>query len=334
MFGLLKEKLSKVVRKISENIEKKKPVEREVEVEKEVKKAVKKGIVKKVLEKVTKKVLEKKISDKDLEGVLSDLEISLLEADVAFEVSEKIKNDLKGHLVGKEVKRGEVKEIVVKTFKDSLLEILKVPSINLDEIIKKKSPSLLIFLGFNGSGKTTSLAKVGNYLKNKGFSCVFAAGDSWRSAAIEQLEEHGRKLGVNVIKHTYGADSAAIIFDAKKHAESKGIDVVLADTAGRTHVNKNLMDELNKVVRVNKPDLKILIIDSLVGNDAVPQAKMFDESIGVDAVMFTKIDVNEKGGCILSVAHTLKKPILFLGVGQKYSDIKTFKAEEFIENII
>jgi len=163
---------------------------------------------------------------------------------------------------------------------------------------------------------------------------VFAAGDSFRAASIEQLEEHGRKLSINVIKHKYGADSAAVIFDAKKHAESRKIDVVLADTAGRTHVNKNLMDELNKVVRVNKPDLKILIIDSLVGNDAVPQAKMFDEGVGVDAVMFTKVDVNEKGGCILSVAHTLKKPILFLGFGQKYSDIKTFKPEEFIENII
>jgi len=333
MFDLLKEKLSKVVKRISESVEEKKPVEREVKVE-EVKKVIKKGVVKKVLEKVTKKVFEKRISEKDLEGVLGDLEISLLEADVAFEVSEKIKDDLKKNLVGKEVKRGKVKEIVVKTFKDSLLEILDLPNFELTEMIKKNKPSLLIFLGFNGSGKTTSLAKVGNYLKNKGFSCVFAAGDSFRAASIEQIEEHGKRLGINVIKHKYGADSAAVIFDAKKHAESRRIDVVLADTAGRTHVNKNLMDELKKVVRVNKPDLKILIIDSLVGNDAVPQAKMFDEGIGVDAVMFTKIDVNDKGGCILSVAHTLKKPIMFLGVGQEYSDIKTFKPEEFIENII
>jgi len=333
MFGILKKKLSNVVKKISENVEKKKPVEREVEVEKEVK-VVKKGVVKKVIEKVTKKVLEKKISEKDLEGVLGDLELSLLEADVAFEVSEKIKQDLKKNLVGKQVKRGKVKEAVIKTFKDSLLEIVDIPKLELKGVIKKNKPSLFVFLGFNGSGKTTSLAKVGNYLKSKGFSCVFAAGDSFRAASIEQLEEHGKRLDIKIIKHKYGADSAAVIFDAKKHAESKGIDVVLADTAGRTHVDKNLMDELKKVVRVNKPDLKILIIDSLVGNDAVPQAKMFDEAVGVDAVIFTKIDVNEKGGCILSVAHTLKKPILFLGMGQKYPDIKTFKPEEFIENII
>jgi len=300
------------------------------------------GFLKKVFKKkvtevatsVSKKVLEKKISEKDLDNIVEDLAMSLLEGDVAFEVSEKIKENLKKNLIGKQVKRGKVKDIIIKTFKDSLSEILDVPEINLKDIIKKNKPSLFVFLGFNGSGKTTSLAKVGNYLKKKGFSCVFAAGDSFRAASIEQLEEHGKRLDVKVIKHKYGADSAAVIFDAKKHAESKGMDVVLADTAGRSHMDKNLMDELKKLVRVNKPDLKILIIDSLVGNDAVPQAKMFDEAVGVDAVMFTKVDVNEKGGCILSVAHTLKKPILFLGVGQEYSDLKTFKSQEFIENIL
>ncbi len=211
---------------------------------------------------------------------------------------------------------------------------MDIPKVDLKGVIKRNKPFLFLFLGFNGSGKTTSLAKIGNYLKNKGFSCVFAAGDSFRAASIEQLEEHGRRLNVGVIKHKYGADSAAVIFDARKHAEAKGIDVVLADTAGRSHTNRNLMDELKKVCRVNKPDLKILVIDSLVGNDAVPQAKMFDEAVGVDAVMFTKLDVNEKGGAILSVAQTLKKPILFLGTGQDYSSIKTFKPQEFIENII
>jgi fused signal recognition particle receptor len=214
------------------------------------------------------------------------------------------------------------------------LNILNTPNVDLEEIIKNKKPSLFLFLGFNGSGKTTSLAKVGNYLKKKGYSCVFAAGDSFRAASIEQLEEHGKKLGIEVIKHKYGADSAAVIFDAMKHAEARNLDVVLADTAGRSHTNRNLMDELSKVCRVNKPDLKILVIDSLVGNDAVPQVKMFNDAVGIDAVMFTKIDVNEKGGCILSVTHTLKKPIIFLGTGQEYSSLKTFKPEEFIENIL
>jgi len=202
------------------------------------------------------------------------------------------------------------------------------------DVVKKDKPSLFLFLGFNGSGKTTSLAKVGHYLKKKGVSCVFAAGDSFRAASIEQLEEHGRRLNIDVIKHKYGADSAAVIFDAKKHAQARGIDVVLADTAGRPHTDRNLMNELKKVCRVNNPNLKILVIDSLVGNDAVPQARMFDEVVGIDAVMFTKVDVNEKGGCILSVAKILKKPILFLGTGQEYSSLKTFDSQEFIDNIV
>jgi fused signal recognition particle receptor len=300
------------------------------------------GFLKRVLKKkvtevaksVSKKILEKKISEKDLDEILEDLGIALLQADVAFEVSEKIKEDLKKNLVGKQVKRGKVKNLVLRTFKNSLSEILNVPRLDLKDVIKKNKPSLFLFLGFNGSGKTTSLAKVGNYLKKKGFECIFAAGDSFRAASIEQLEEHGKKLGIKVIKHKYGADSAAVIFDAKKHAETKGIDVVLADTAGRSHADRNLMDELKKVVRVNNPNLKILIIDSLVGNDAVPQAKMFDETVGVDAVMFTKIDVNEKGGCILSVAHTLKKPILFLGTGQKPNDLMPYKPEAIIKNLL
>jgi len=324
MFSFLKEKLSKAVKSITEKVEKKP----------EIKEEIKKGAVKKVLEKVKKKILEKEFSEKDLSEVLDNLGISLLEADVAFEVSEKIKDDLKKNLIGKRVSRSKVKDTIIKTFKDSLLDILNIPNVDLEEIIKTKKSSLFLFLGFNGSGKTTSLAKVGNYLKERGYSCVFAAGDSFRAASIEQLEELGKKLGIEVIKHKYGADSAAVIFDAKKHAEARNLDVVLADTAGRSHTNRNLMDELSKVCRVNKPDLKILVIDSLVGNDAVPQAKMFNDVVGIDAVIFTKIDVNEKGGCILSVAYTLKKPTVFLGIGQKYSSLKTFKPEEFIENIL
>jgi len=223
------------------------------------------GFLKKVFKKkikdvstsVTKKILEKKISEKDVENILDDLSMSLLEADVAFEVSEKIQEDLKKGIVGKEVKRGKVNEIVIKTFKESLTDILTVPKIDLKEIIKKNKQPIFLFVGFNGAGKTTSLAKVANHLKQKGFSCVLAAGDSFRAASIEQLEEHAKNLGMKVIKHDYGADSAAVVFDAKKHAEAKGIDVVLADTAGRSHTNANLMDELKKVCRVNNPDLKI-----------------------------------------------------------------------------
>lgn len=334
MFNFLKEKLSKTVKSISERIEKKEPVVKEVVEKRVVKKEVKGGVIKKVFEKVTKKVLEKKISEKDLSGVLDNLGMSLLEADVAFEVSEKIKDDLKKNLAGKQVKRGKVKEIVVKTFKDSLLEIVDVPRLELKEVVKRSKPSLFVFLGFNGSGKTTSIAKVAYYLKKNGYSTVLAAADSWRSAAIEQLEEHAKKLKVPIIKHRYGADPAAIVFDSVKFCEARGLDVILADTAGRSHTNRNLIDELKKICRVNKPNLKILVLDSLTGNDAIPQARMFNEAVSVDAVVFTKVDVNQKGGAILSVSYLLKKPILFLGVGQNYSDLKEFDKKWFIDQLL
>ncbi|MHA1835080.1 MAG: signal recognition particle-docking protein FtsY [Candidatus Baldrarchaeia archaeon] len=334
MFGLLKEKLSKVVKRISENVEKKKPVEREVE----VKKVVKKGIVKKVFEKVTKKVLEKKISEKDLEGVLGDLEISLLEADVAFEVSEKIKDDLKKNLVGKQVKRGKVKDIIIEAFKNSLSEILDVPEIDLKDIIKKAKkenrPAVLVFFGINGVGKSLNLSKVAYWLKNKGYRPILAAGDTFRAAGDIQLEKYAEAINVPVIKHEHGSDSCAVIFDARIAAKARGFDIVLADTSGRMHTQKNLIDELAKICRVNKPDLKILVLDSLSGSDVISQLEFFDKAVGVDAIIFSKVDINEKGGNILSVCYSYEKPILFLGNGQGYDDLLKYDPKGLIENLL
>ncbi|MBI2084023.1 MAG: signal recognition particle-docking protein FtsY [Candidatus Aenigmarchaeota archaeon] len=283
--------------------------------------------------KLIKKITEKKLSESDVEPILNDLETGLIEGDVAYEVAGKIKSDLKNSLVGKEVGRGEIKSIVSNSLKQSLLDILNVPILDLEENVKKKKPYTILFLGFNGSGKTTTLAKVGKWLVGKNYSCVFAAGDTFRAASLEQLEEHAEKIKVDVIKHKYGADPAAVIFDAIQHAQSKGIHFVLADSAGRVHTNRDLLDEMKKIVRVNKPDLKVLVIDSMTGNDAVLQARMFNET-GVDAVIFTKVDVNEKGGAILSVTYELKKPILFLCNGQRYEDIISFNAEDFVNNLV
>jgi fused signal recognition particle receptor len=162
---------------------------------------------------------------------------------------------------------------------------------------------------------------------------VFAAADTFRAASLEQLEEHAKKIGVRVIKHKYGADPAAVAFDAIAYAKANSIDFVLIDSAGRAHTNRNLMDQMKKIVKVNNPDAKILVIDSLTGNDAVLQARMFNE-IGVDGVIFTKVDVNEKGGAILSVTHELKKPIMFLGLGQEYKDFERFEKEKFVNNLL
>jgi len=351
MFDFLKKKLKEVAEKITgkqkeieeekekiikepEIVVKEKIEEKIPEIKEEVKEIKKdKSLFSKLKEKIVKKVLEKKLKREDLEPILENFEVELLEADVAFEVSEKIKNDLIKELEGKEIRKGSEKEVVVEAIRKSLSEILDLPKINLEEEIKKKKPYLMVFFGFNGSGKTTTIAKVANFLTKKGFTCVLAAGDTFRAASIEQIEEHAKKIGVPVIKQKYGADPAAVIFDAKKYAEAKKIDVVLADTAGRSYTNENLMEELKKIVRVNKPDLKVLVIDSLTGNDAVNQAKFFNE-IGVDAVIFTKLDVNEKGGAILSVSYLLKKPILFVCDGQKYEDIKYFDKEEFLNNLL
>jgi fused signal recognition particle receptor len=292
----------------------------------------KRSLIKRIFEKVTKTIVERKLTEAELGPVLNDLEADLIEADVALEVAEKIKKDLLRDLTGKDIKRGGEKDAIVDAFKESIRSVLDVPTVDLKQLATTKKPVVLLFLGFNGSGKTTSIAKMANWLKGEGYSCVFAAADSWRAAAIEQIEEHGGKIGVKVIKHNYGADPAAIVFDAIEHAKAKGINFVLADSAGRTYTNQNLMAELGKIVRVNKPDLNILVIDSMTGNDAVMQAKEFG-TIGVDAVIFTKVDVNEKGGAILSVTNELKKPILFLGVGQEYGDFEKFDAEKFISRI-
>ncbi|MCX6814970.1 MAG: signal recognition particle-docking protein FtsY [Candidatus Aenigmarchaeota archaeon] len=292
------------------------------------------GLLGRVRERVTARAL----SDSDIEEFFSETENGMLEANVAMEVVDFLKQRLKENLAQKQAKRLGVKDLVKEAFEDSLYDVVNQGAVNIEDIIKKSRsegrPACMIFLGFNGSGKTTSIAKLAHYLKSRGFTPVIAAADTFRAASIEQLEVHGEKLGVKVIKHQYGADSAAVVFDAVKFAKTKGYDIVLADTAGRSHTDKNLMDELAKVVRVNKPDLRVLVVDSLTGNDAVEQAKTFDKAAGVDAIVLTKIDVNKKGGAILSVSYAIKKPILFLGTGQDYKSIEMFEPRKFVKELL
>jgi len=292
-----------------------------------------KSFFKRLTEKVVKTVTEKRLSKEDVLPMLESLESGLIEADVAVDVAEKVGNDLLDALTGSEIRRGREKEVILSTFRKSLLDILNVPKVDFEYLASQKKPVLIAFWGFNGAGKTTSLAKTASWLKQKGYTCCFAAADTFRAGAEEQLEIHADRLGVKIIKHKYGADPAAVIFDAVEHARSKGIDFVLADTAGRAHTNMNLMEQMKKIVRVNKPDLKVLVIDSLTGNDALEQARSYGE-VGVDAVIFTKVDVNEKGGAVLSVTHELKKPIIFLGMGQDYGDFQEFDAERFVDTIL
>ncbi|NOZ81974.1 MAG: signal recognition particle-docking protein FtsY [Candidatus Micrarchaeota archaeon] len=309
MFGLLKKKLKEGIKKISGKISQGKQA-------------------------VRKKVTEKKISEGDIEDILWEFQLGLLESDVAPEVAEKICDDIKKSLVGKSVPRKSVERTVRSTVEKSIFEILDVGALDIVKSIRRKKPFLIVFLGFNGSGKTTTLAKIGKFLKDRGFSVVFAAADTFRAAAIQQLEEHGKRLGIKVIKQNYGSDPAAVVYDAVEHAKARGIDVVLADTAGRSHVNSNLMEELKKIVRVNKPDIKILVLDSLSGNDVVEQARLFDEAVGVDALVFTKMDVYDKGGALLSAVFVSRKPVLFIGTGQGYGDLESFDPKKTVSALL
>jgi len=318
---------------IEEKVEKEEPIEEKPEERISKIGKIKKGIV----EKFVKRVREKRLTENDVEGVLKELQVVLLENDVAFSVAERICDDLKNELLNKSVGRGKVEDAIKESLKKVLLDVMSQEKIDIEKTIErkyseKKEPFLIIFLGFNGTGKTTNLCKLAYKLKK--FMPVLAAGDTFRTASIEQLEEHARRLGVEVIKHRYGADSAAVIFDAVKHAKAAGSKVVLADTAGRSHTNVNLMDELKKVCRVNNPDMRILVLDSVTGNDIYDQSKMFNAAVGVDAMILTKTDVYEKGGAAISASHTIEKPILFLGTGQEYEDLKEFVPEEIVNNLL
>ena len=204
----------------------------------------------------------------------------------------------------------------------------------IEEKRKKNEPFTIVFVGINGTGKTTTIAKVARFLNKKGYSVVLACSDTYRAGSIEQLEEHAKRLGVRMIKHKYGADPAAVAYDTISHAKAHGIDVALIDTAGRMQTNRNLMNELEKIKRIVNPDLTILTVDSLTGNDAVMQAEEFHKSVGVDATILTKVDADVKGGSALSVTYVTQKPILFIGTGQAYEDLEEFNPEKFVQMIM
>ena len=277
----------------------------------------------------------KKIKESSLDDMLWELEIALLEADVALPVVEEIKEGVKENLLGKKYSRGNsLEEIVECSIKDAVRNVLKLNEFDFDQWFKEqKKPVPIMFVGINGTGKTTAIAKIANRLMADGNTVVLAAGDTFRAGAIEQLSIHADKLGCKIVKHSQDADPAAVAYDAIEHAVAKRKDAVLIDTAGRMQTNNNLIDEMKKIVRVAKPALKIFVGDSLAGNDAVEQARAFDEAIGVDAIILTKIDADSKGGAALSIAHTIGKPIAFVCNGQEYGDIVKFNADWMLDRL-
>jgi fused signal recognition particle receptor len=277
----------------------------------------------------------RKIKESKLEDFLWDLEMALMEADVALPVIVEIKSRIKDDLVGKRVTRevGFAEGIEI-ALKNALRDVLLVEPLDFIAYINDhEKPVVIMFVGVNGTGKTTSIAKLAHLLRKNNLSSVFAASDTFRAGAIEQLEKHSANLGIKLIKHQAGSDPAAVSFDAVAHAKARRKDVVLIDTAGRMQTNVNLMDEMKKIRKVANPDMIVFVGDALAGNDAVEQALKFNEAVGIDAAILSKIDADAKGGAALSITHSIGKPVLFVGTGQEYDDIAFFDAEWMVERL-
>ncbi|HIE18572.1 TPA: signal recognition particle-docking protein FtsY [Candidatus Bathyarchaeota archaeon] len=290
--------------------------------------------------KLVKTITEVELKPEDLKSHLWDFKLSLIENDVAVTVADYIRDEIEKRLSGLRVKRLADRRILIKdTLRQVLLEILE-PSekIDLMEIVERKrrsrKPCVIVFVGINGTGKTTTIAKLAHILLNNNYSVVLACSDTFRAGSIEQLSAHAKHLGVPMIKHQYGSDAAAVAYDAVRYAEARGINVVLIDTAGRMQTNKNLLSEMEKIVRVADPDLVIFVGDSLSGNDAVLQAEEFNKSVHIDGSILTKMDADAKGGAAISVTYVTKKPVLYVGIGQGYGDLEPFNPETIVDRIL
>lgn len=283
-------------------------------------------------------IREKTISEKHVEDTLWELEMGLLEGDVAMEVASEVVDSVKQNLVGKKIKRSnDITEYTFNALRDAVAEIIDIPGKNMTEMIEEKKaqgePLVVMFVGINGTGKTTTIGKLANYYLKKGYTPVIAASDTFRAGAIEQVNYHADNVGVKLIKHQKGSDPAAVAYDAIEHARAQGKELVLIDTAGRMQTNTNLMDEMKKIKRVANPDLVIFVGDALTGNDATEQAVKFNDAIDVDGVILTKADADSKGGASLSIGYVIKKPILFLGMGQGYDDIMEYDAQWMLNQL-
>ena len=274
-----------------------------------------------------------KITENEFNDIFDDLELLLLDNNVALDAVDDIKNNLEKKLVGREIKKEELENEIKNELKAAIEDILIEPDNPLEFIKIADKPFKILFFGINGTGKTTSIAKITSFLKNAGFSVVLAAGDTFRAASIEQIGEHADKLNVPLIKQDYGADPAAVGYDAIQYAKKNKIDVVLIDTAGRMHTKSNLMAEMEKIIRVTEPDLKVFVAESVAGNDAVDQAKAFHEAVDIDGIILSKADIDEKGGTIISVSHATGKPIFYLGTGQNYEDLELFNKQKFVDSL-
>ena len=286
------------------------------------------------------KVAKTDLKGKDLETVLDEFQLSLIENDVAVSAADYIASELREKLKDVQFARFTDPRAKVKVILQGiLLSVLqKGGQLDIFSIVDDKKaagqPAIIVFIGINGTGKTTSIAKLAYILQKRGRSVILAASDTYRSGSIEQLEEHARRIGVRIIRHQYGADPAAVAFDAVNYAKAHSINAVLVDTAGRMQTNKNLLEEMRKIVRVTNPDLTILVVDALTGNDAVEQGKVFSDAVKIDGIVLAKLDADVKGGSAISLSYIMGKPVTLVGTGQKYDDLEPFQPEAIVKNVI
>ncbi len=281
-------------------------------------------------------IATKEIKYQDVMKRADELVVKLVEADIAYEVAEEIVRGVAKRLDGVRVGRFEdLDSIVDNRLREAVEEILSrgVWREDLVKMAGTRKPLKIVFMGVNGVGKTTTIAKVARFFQKHGLKVLVVAGDTFRAGAQEQLAIHCARLGAPFFRAKYGSDPGAVVYDAVRHAERQGYDAVLIDTAGRQHTDRDLMEEVKKIVRVSKPDLKILVLDSLTGNDAINQAREFDKYVGVDAAILTKLDANATGGSAISIIASIGKPIAFVGVGQGYDDLKPYDPKEILERI-
>ncbi|BCS90575.1 MAG: cell division protein FtsY [Candidatus Micrarchaeota archaeon] len=326
MFNLLKNKIKEAIESFKKD-EESKDLNKDSE---SIKLSLKTKIVKSIKSKI-------RLSSNEIADFASKLMISLLEADVSYDAAEHIVNSVKSYLESNDIESDNIEESLYSIVKSKIREILSKAESDIDILRlikdKKEKPYVILFLGPNGAGKTTTIAKVAHMLKSDGISSVISASDTFRAAAIEQLEQHANALQIKLIKKGYNADPASVAFDAINYARAHGIDAVLIDTAGRQDTNKNLLNELNKIYRISKPDLTVYVGEATASSDIVNAVSEFSKFIRIDALILTKIDTDTKGGSLISLAYSLAKPIIYLGNGQDYSDIIKFSSDIIIERL-
>ncbi|WP_096390720.1 signal recognition particle-docking protein FtsY [Halopenitus persicus] len=276
------------------------------------------------------------IEEEDLEDPLWNLEMALLESDVEMSVAEAILNTVRETMLGETRKQVETTgELVEEALHDALLDVIAVGQFDFEErIAEADKPVTIVFTGVNGVGKTTSIAKLSEWLADRGYSSVLANGDTYRAGANEQIREHADRLDRKLISHEQGGDPAAVIYDGLEYAKANDVDVVLGDTAGRLHTSDDLMSQLEKIDRVVDPDLTLFVDEAVAGQDAVTRAEEFNEAAEVDGAILTKADADSSGGAAISIAYVTGKPILFLGTGQGYDDLERFDPERLVDRLL